>query len=162
MCRWKTIPILASFWENRFSGFSTRSGKTGLGNHWRWLESWNFGFREKRDCALYAAKTKALISFAVTAKLICVFVFAYTKIRFPSDAVFAYTKIRLPSDAVFAFTKIRFPSDAVFANTKIRLPSDAAHLVLTLFVPIFDTWSSKIFFNLVCSYISGASCLKHR
>ena len=28
------------------------------------------------------AKTKALISFAVTAKLICVFVFAYTKSRF--------------------------------------------------------------------------------
>ena len=31
------------------------------------------------------AKTKALISFAVTAKLICVFVFAYTKIRFCHD-----------------------------------------------------------------------------
>ena len=30
-------------------------------------------------------KTKALISFAVTAKLICVFVFAYAKIRFPHD-----------------------------------------------------------------------------
>ena len=28
------------------------------------------------------AKTKVLISFAVTAKLICVFVFAYAKIRF--------------------------------------------------------------------------------
>ena len=32
------------------------------------------------------AKTKALISFAVTAKLICVFVVAYTKIRFSHDA----------------------------------------------------------------------------
>ena len=29
------------------------------------------------------AKTKALISFAVTAKLICVFVFTYAKSRFP-------------------------------------------------------------------------------
>ena len=28
---------------------------------------------------MYVAKTKALISFAVTAKLICVFVFAYAK-----------------------------------------------------------------------------------
>ena len=28
------------------------------------------------------AKTKALISFAVTAKLICIFVFAYAKSRF--------------------------------------------------------------------------------
>ena len=32
------------------------------------------------------AKTKALISFAVTAKLICVFVYAYAKIRFSHDA----------------------------------------------------------------------------
>ena len=32
------------------------------------------------------AKTKALISFAVTAKLICDFVFAYAKIRFFHDA----------------------------------------------------------------------------
>ena len=30
-------------------------------------------------CTIYVAKTKALISFAVTAKLICVFVFAYAK-----------------------------------------------------------------------------------
>ena len=32
------------------------------------------------------AKTKALISFAVTAKLICVFVFVYAKNRFSHDA----------------------------------------------------------------------------
>ena len=32
------------------------------------------------------AKTKALISFAVTAKLICVFVFAYVKNQFSQDA----------------------------------------------------------------------------
>ena len=31
------------------------------------------------------AKTKALISFAVTAKLICVFVFAYAKSLFSHD-----------------------------------------------------------------------------
>ena len=34
------------------------------------------------DCTFCAAKTKALISFTVTAKLICVFVFAYKKIWF--------------------------------------------------------------------------------
>ena len=33
-----------------------------------------------------SAKTKALISFAVTAKLICVFAFAYAKNRFSHDA----------------------------------------------------------------------------
>ena len=31
------------------------------------------------DCSICEAKTKALISFAVTPKLICVFVFAYSK-----------------------------------------------------------------------------------
>ena len=35
---------------------------------------------------LYVAKTKALISFAVTAKLICVFVFKYAKCWFSHDA----------------------------------------------------------------------------
>ena len=44
-----------------------------------------FGFRKKRDCTICVAKTKALISFAVTAKLICVFVFAYAKSRFSND-----------------------------------------------------------------------------
>ena len=34
------------------------------------------------DCTVRVAKTKALISFAVTAKLICVFVFAYAKAGF--------------------------------------------------------------------------------
>ena len=33
----------------------------------------------------HVAKTKALISFSVTAKLICAFVFAKAKIRFPHD-----------------------------------------------------------------------------
>ena len=33
------------------------------------------------DCTIYLAKTKALISCAVTAQLICVFVFAYPKSR---------------------------------------------------------------------------------
>ena len=34
------------------------------------------------DCTIHTAKTKALISFVVTAKLICV----YAKIRFSHDA----------------------------------------------------------------------------
>ena len=34
------------------------------------------------DCTICVAKTKELISFAVTAKLICVFVFAYAKSQF--------------------------------------------------------------------------------
>ena len=38
------------------------------------------------DHTIYVAKTKALISFAVTAKLICVFFFAYAKCWFSHDA----------------------------------------------------------------------------
>ena len=35
---------------------------------------------------MYVAKTKALISCAAPAQLICVFVFAYSKSRFSHDA----------------------------------------------------------------------------
>ena len=75
--------IWATTSENRSSGFPTRSDTNRAAySHRRWLETWNFGFRKQRDCTIQVAKTKALISFAVTAKLICVFVFAYAKIRF--------------------------------------------------------------------------------
>ena len=46
----------------------------------------NFVFRKKRYYTIQVAKTKALISFAVTAKLICVFVFAYADCWFSHDA----------------------------------------------------------------------------
>ena len=38
------------------------------------------------DGTIRVAKTNTLIRFAVTAKLICVFVFAYAKIQFSHDA----------------------------------------------------------------------------
>ena len=50
--------------------------QTRLYSHRRWLEAGNFLFRKQRNCTIHVAKTKALISFAVTAKLICTFVFA--------------------------------------------------------------------------------------
>ena len=50
-----------------------------------------FGLRKKGDCTIYVAKTKALISFAVTAKLICVFVFAYIKCWFSHDAAHLFS-----------------------------------------------------------------------
>ena len=66
-------------------GFRPGPTQTGLYRHRRWLETWNFVFRKQRNCSSYVAKTKALISFAVTAKLIGVFVFAYAKSRFSHD-----------------------------------------------------------------------------
>ena len=60
--------------------------QTGLYSHRKWLEAGNFGFRKQRNCTIRVAKTKALISFAVTAKLICVFVFAYADCWFSHEA----------------------------------------------------------------------------
>ena len=50
--------------------------QTGLYKLRSRLEAGNFGFKKKRKYTIRVAKTKALISFAVTAKLICAFVFA--------------------------------------------------------------------------------------
>ena len=63
-------------------GFRPGLPQTGLYNNRRCLEALNFRFRKKRDCTIYVAKTKALISCAVTAQLICGFVLAYAKRRF--------------------------------------------------------------------------------
>ena len=81
-----TMKPLVSTIESRFvPGFWPGPTQTGLYNHRRWLEAWNFWFTKQRNCTFRVAKTKALISLAVTAKLICVFVFAYAKSRFSHD-----------------------------------------------------------------------------
>ena len=67
------------------------------------LEASNFGLRKKRDCTIYVAKTKALISFAVTAKLICVFVFAYANSRFSHDAAHMINAPFHPTVNIFSF-----------------------------------------------------------
>ena len=56
-------------------GFRPGLTQTSLYSHRR-LEVWNFGFESKSDCTIRVANTKALISCAVTAQLICSFVFA--------------------------------------------------------------------------------------
>ena len=67
---------------------------------------------KKRDCTIRAAKTKALISFAVTAKLICVFVFAYAKRWFSHDAAqmssLSYVHIALVYDET---VKLKYKGD---------------------------------------------------
>ena len=73
--------------KNGLRGFRPGPTQTGLYNNRRWLEVWIFGFRKWRYCTIYVAKPNALISFAVTAKLICVFVFAYAKSRLSHDEV---------------------------------------------------------------------------
>ena len=63
--------------KNQQCGFRTGPTQTELYKHRRWLEAGNFGFRKSRNYIIHVAKTKALISYAVTAKLICASVFAY-------------------------------------------------------------------------------------
>ena len=67
--------------------YSNRSGQTQteLYKHRGGLEAENFVLR-KKNCTIPVAKTKVLISFAVTAKLICAFVFAYAQCWFSHDA----------------------------------------------------------------------------
>ena len=57
-------------------GFRPGLTQIGMYSHRSRLEACNFGFKKKGDCTIRVAKTKALSSFAVTAKLICAFVFA--------------------------------------------------------------------------------------
>ena len=47
----------------------------------------------KRDCTIYVAKTKVLISCAMTGQLICVFVFACARSRFSHDGAHTSHKI---------------------------------------------------------------------
>ena len=67
--------------ENRSSGFMTRSDINDQYSLVKRLEACNFKFK-KRDCAIQEAKTKALISCAITAQPVCDFVFTLVKIRF--------------------------------------------------------------------------------
>ena len=49
----------------------------------------------KLVCTFYVVKTNVLISYAVTAQLICAFVLAYAKIRFSHAAAQSYAMIML-------------------------------------------------------------------
>ena len=74
------MAICASLLENGSSGFPTRSDAKQAVQPHKMARDSKFHIYElcnKRDCAIYEAKKKALISFTVTAKLNCVFVFAY-------------------------------------------------------------------------------------
>ena len=71
--------------ETCLRGFQPGQAQTELCSNRRWLEAWYFRFKKWGDCTICVAKTKALISFAVIVKLICVFVFAFAKSRFSHE-----------------------------------------------------------------------------
>ena len=63
------------------SGFLTRShtNRAVLPQNFSSFEKMDRGFRMKRDCTIYVAKTKALISCTVTGQLICILCFRICK-----------------------------------------------------------------------------------
>ena len=65
-------------------GFRPGLIQTELYTHRRWLEILDLQSSE-RNCIIRVAKTKALISYAETTKLICAFVFAHAKYWFSHD-----------------------------------------------------------------------------
>ena len=56
---------------------------------------------KKRDCTSYVAKTKALISCAVTVQLICDFDFAYAKSWLSHEAAHILDKMGLITNSCF-------------------------------------------------------------
>ena len=68
-------------------GFRPGLTQISLYSHKSRLEAFDFGLKKKRDCTIRVAKTKALIRFMVTAKLVCAFVFAYTDCWFSHSGV---------------------------------------------------------------------------
>ena len=75
--------------------FPNRSDTNGPVQAQKRARSYNFGFKWKRNCTIRVAKAKALISFAVTAKLICAFVFAYADCWFSHEAAHIFVLARL-------------------------------------------------------------------
>ena len=77
------LTIIAAKRENQSSGFPTRSDTNQAVQSQKKARCLKFRIYVEEE--LYYAKTKVLISFAVTAKLICTFVFAQAKIQFSHD-----------------------------------------------------------------------------
>ena len=76
------------------------------------IEAGNFGFR-KRNCTIRVAKTKALISFAVTAKLICALFSPMQIVGFPMQWLNIVLKLILKECFVSTteyISFIQFPS----------------------------------------------------
>ena len=82
------------------------------------------------------AKTKELISFAVTAKLICIFVFAYGKIRFSHDAA-QMDHVQIRESTVFHSSPLSLlyfnKFIQVIANDKTNYFTNHIHVCLTCY-----------------------------
>ena len=74
--------------REKFNNLGFRQGRTqtSLYSHRSRLAALEFGFKKKRDCTICVAKTKALISFVITAKLFCACIFPFADCWFSHAA----------------------------------------------------------------------------
>ena len=64
---------------------------------------------------MYVAKRKALISLAITAQLICVFIFAYGKNRFSNDTA------QIDQEMLYRYRRIRIELLGYFPRCNLLL-----------------------------------------
>ena len=109
-------------------------------------------------CSIQAAKTKALISFAVTAKLICVFVFAHAKSWFSHDEAHI-----IYHGKIWAATWENWI--LAYAKTKSQISCAVAVELISVFV--FATWIDFLFFlnpkfqaSSDLQWLSGPVCVR--
>ena len=127
--------------------------QTRLCSHRRWLEAWNLVFRKKRDCTICVAKTKALISFAVTAKLICVFVFTFAKIRF-SHVAGAHMSLVVRKPVFGLYNQVRHKQGFTIAEGGLRLKFWFYEVELLYYLCSENNDASQL-----CSYCTADLCL---
>ena len=100
MDMWYIFIIMSAFEPRRektgLRGFRPNPTQTGLHSHRTGQEACNFGNMERKKRTIRVAKTKALISCAVTAQLICGFVFAHAKVRFSHEVAHLSYILNLP------------------------------------------------------------------
>ena len=90
-------------------GFRPAPTQTSLYSHRSRLDASNFGFKRKRYYTIYGAKTKALISRAVTARMICGFVFACANCWFShAQAQVLCFSLRKLVHAIYMYTDFFF------------------------------------------------------
>ena len=99
----------------------------------------------------YVAKTKALISFSVTAKLIYVFVFAYAKYWFSHDAAQFIAEIAISSNS------LQMPEDINFKACNI----DQGGQCRAVCVSLFYFFKLYLFALLWLCVTSSAQCEKN-
>ena len=91
------------------------------------------------------AKTKALISFAVTAKLICVFVFAYADCWFSHEAAHLLNRMqafvyKLKMELKFKNCDSSKVNQVIYSSAPISIPNTKALAQI-----IFDIWCTQYF-----------------